>query len=74
VHGGNFLAHGSGVKQHGAILGMQMRRNRIRVQHSITGMPEPFPFRLNRGSDFYFDAFSSRDPDQVRSRLSPEKL
>jgi len=33
--GGNFLARSHRVKQHGVILGMQMHRNRIRVQHSI---------------------------------------
>jgi hypothetical protein len=33
--GGNFLGCSLRVKQHGAILGMQMRCNRTRVQHSI---------------------------------------
>jgi hypothetical protein len=35
VHGGNFLARSSAVKQHGAILGMQMHCNRTRVQRSV---------------------------------------
>ena len=29
MHVSNFVASGLGVKQHGAILGMQMQRNRI---------------------------------------------
>ena len=29
MHTSNFVASGLGVKQHGAILGMQMQRNRI---------------------------------------------
>src|ERR1700692_4055127 len=33
--GGNFLGCSLRVKQHGAILGMQMHCNRTRVQHSI---------------------------------------
>src|SRR3982074_502848 len=36
VHGRNFVARGRGVKQHGAILGMQMHRNR-------TGHTSPSP-------------------------------
>jgi hypothetical protein len=38
VHGRNFVARGLGVKQHGAILGMQMHRNR-------TGRTSPSPIR-----------------------------
>ncbi|MGB9115842.1 hypothetical protein [Bradyrhizobium sp.] len=41
--GGNFPARSLRVKQHGAILGMQMHRNRTRVQHSIV------PVRRARG-------------------------
>jgi hypothetical protein len=71
VHGGNFPVHGPGVKQHGAILGMQMHRNRTRVQHSITGMLEAFPFRLNRngGPIFIYEGKTSLHPSRNDSML-----
>jgi len=34
--GGKFVAHGLAVKQHGAILGMQMHRNRTGCGAALT--------------------------------------
>ena len=56
MHGGNFCARSSAVKQHGAILGMQMHRNRIvfALRHSgaMHSIEPGISMRLPRDSGF----------------------
>jgi hypothetical protein len=67
VHGGNFIRRSLLVKQYGAILGMQMQRNRT-VGANILAQVRRYGARLQRANpeprDSGFDAFASPRNDK----------